>query len=139
MLLGPLNNKFSPWDTYDWFEQRGVQLKTEPDGRVFPTTDRAATIADTLQRAAELYGVSIQKGAKVAKIIRSSTDHDDGKGKYSVHYFQSSGPSSEGMDTEQGMEDGDDSDPSSSSESSRIKTEKVIVCDKIIMATGSSR
>ena len=138
MLLGPLNNKFSPWDTYDWFEQRGVQLKTEPDGRVFPTTDRAATIADTLQRSAELYGVSIQKGAKVAKIIRSSMDHDQGKGRYSVHYFQSSG---EGMVAEQGMEDGDDSDPSSSSssESSRIKTEKVIVCDKIIMATGSSR
>lgn len=121
-----------------------MQLKTEPDGRVFPTTDRAATIADTLQRAAELYGVSIQKGAKVAKITRSSssssTDHEQGQGKYRVHYFQSSGASSEGMVADQGIDDGgDESDPSSSSELGRIKTEKVIVCDKIIMATGSSR
>ena len=60
-----------------------------------------------------------------------------------MHYFQSSGASSEGMVADQGIDDGgDDSDPSSSSsssESGRIKTEKVIVCDKIIMATGSSR
>jgi len=31
-----------------WFEQRGVQLKTESDGRMFPTTDTSQTIIDCL-------------------------------------------------------------------------------------------
>jgi predicted flavoprotein YhiN len=39
-LLGPLSAKFGPWETFAWFSSRGVDLKTEKDGRVFPTTDR---------------------------------------------------------------------------------------------------
>ena len=39
-LLGPLSAKFGPQDTHEWFTSRGVALKTEKDGRVFPTTDR---------------------------------------------------------------------------------------------------
>jgi hypothetical protein len=39
-LLGPLSSKFGPWETYDWFSTKGIDLKTEKDGRVFPTTDR---------------------------------------------------------------------------------------------------
>lgn len=39
-LLGPLSAKFGPEDTYEWFTSRGVELKTERDGRVFPTTDK---------------------------------------------------------------------------------------------------
>lgn len=40
-LLGPLSSKFGPWETYDWFSTKGIDLKTEKDGRVFPTTDRS--------------------------------------------------------------------------------------------------
>ena len=40
-LLGPLSAKFGPWETFEWFSSRGVDLKTEKDGRVFPTTDRS--------------------------------------------------------------------------------------------------
>lgn len=40
-LLGPLSSRFSPADTYNWFTSRGVTLKTERDGRVFPSTDRS--------------------------------------------------------------------------------------------------
>jgi predicted flavoprotein YhiN len=39
-LLGPLTARFGPREAREWFTSRGVQLKTERDGRVFPTTDR---------------------------------------------------------------------------------------------------
>lgn len=31
---------FGPLETYNWFRSRGVELKTELDGRVFPTSDK---------------------------------------------------------------------------------------------------
>ncbi|MEJ7658990.1 MAG: NAD(P)/FAD-dependent oxidoreductase [Hymenobacter sp.] len=36
-------------DTVAWFAQRGVALKTEADGRMFPTTDCSETIARALE------------------------------------------------------------------------------------------
>lgn len=48
---------FQPHDTVRWFQHRGVQLKTEPDGRVFPTTDSSQTIIDCLVNAAAKAGV----------------------------------------------------------------------------------
>lgn len=35
---------FGPKNTIDWFEKRGVSLKAEADGRMFPTTDSSETI-----------------------------------------------------------------------------------------------
>lgn len=40
--------QFTPKDTIKWFEERGVKLKTEPDGRIFPATDDSQTIIDCL-------------------------------------------------------------------------------------------
>jgi len=57
-LLGPFN-RFGPHDTIAWFAARGVELKTENDGRMFPTTDDSATIVDCLQRAATRAGVRL--------------------------------------------------------------------------------
>jgi hypothetical protein len=42
--------RFGPKETKQWFEQRGVQLKTEADGRVFPVTDSSQAIIDCLWR-----------------------------------------------------------------------------------------
>jgi len=57
-LLGPFT-RFGPQDTIAWFAARGVELKTENDGRMFPTTDSSGTIVDCLQRAAERAGVRL--------------------------------------------------------------------------------
>ena len=54
-LRGPFT-RFQPRDTIAWFEQRGVQLKTESDGRVFPVTDRSETIVACLLNAAHASG-----------------------------------------------------------------------------------
>lgn len=40
--------QFSPQDTINWFGKRGVQLKEEADGRMFPVTDSSQTIIDCI-------------------------------------------------------------------------------------------
>jgi len=57
-LRAPLR-VFGPADTIAWFARRGVPLKTEPDGRVFPVTDSSQTIVDCLCRAARSAGVEL--------------------------------------------------------------------------------
>lgn len=57
-LRGPFE-RFSVKDTIAWFRKRGVQLKTEADGRMFPVTDDSETIAQCLERAAKEAGVKI--------------------------------------------------------------------------------
>lgn len=72
-LLGPLSKLFGPQDTYDWFISRGVQLKTESDGRVFPTTDRAQSIKDALEAAASRTGIlKVESNKKVKNVIHSN-------------------------------------------------------------------
>ena len=60
--------RFQPQDTVRWFESRGVKLKTEADGRMFPVTDDSQTIADCLIRAAKDAGVKIQTQAGVTAL-----------------------------------------------------------------------
>jgi len=52
-------SRFQPKDTVVWFAQRGVKLKTEADGRMFPVTDDSATIVDCLMGAAQQAGVRV--------------------------------------------------------------------------------
>ncbi|MGB3532360.1 MAG: NAD(P)/FAD-dependent oxidoreductase [Microcoleaceae cyanobacterium] len=60
--------RFQAKDTVDWFTRRGVKLKTEADGRMFPTTDNSATIVNCLMQAAEKTGVKLRTSARVADI-----------------------------------------------------------------------
>ena len=63
-LLGPFH-RWQPRDTVAWFAARGVELKTEEDGRMFPVTDRSATIADCLLQAAAAAGVELRTSTGV--------------------------------------------------------------------------
>ena len=65
-------SRFQPRDTVDWFESRGVKLKTEADGRMFPITDSSATIADSLQAAAKKAGVQVQVGTNLLGVGKTS-------------------------------------------------------------------
>ncbi len=73
-LIGPFN-RFQPSDTIDWFTSRGVELKTEEDGRMFPTTDSSLTIIDTLMEAAENAGVEIRTSTGVEAILVEGDNH----------------------------------------------------------------
>ncbi len=57
-LMGPFNT-FQPGDTFGWFEERGVSLVTEDDGRVFPESNTSETIIDCFQSQAKEHGVDI--------------------------------------------------------------------------------
>jgi predicted Rossmann fold flavoprotein len=50
---------FQPRHTVAWFESRGVKLKTEADGRIFPVTDSSLTIIDCLLNAAKRAGIEL--------------------------------------------------------------------------------
>ncbi|EIP98477.1 flavoprotein, HI0933 family [Opitutaceae bacterium TAV1] len=68
-LLGPFH-KWGPRETIAWFAARGVELKTESDGRMFPVTDDSATIAGCLLRAADDAGVRVFTRMGVRGIVR---------------------------------------------------------------------
>jgi predicted Rossmann fold flavoprotein len=66
-LLGPFL-RFGPADTIEWFERRGVRLKTEPDGRMFPISDDSATIVHCLWQSAAKAGVKVLTSTRVERI-----------------------------------------------------------------------
>ncbi len=59
---------FSAADVMDWFETRGVPLKTERGARVFPVSDRADDIADAMEKVLKRYRTVIIKD-KALKIL----------------------------------------------------------------------
>jgi hypothetical protein len=66
-LLGPFH-RFQPRDTMAWFEKKGVRLKTEEDGRIFPVTDQSSTVVDCLLNTAKALRVQVRLGARVKSI-----------------------------------------------------------------------
>ena len=61
-------HQFFTADTINWFEERGVKLKTESDGRMFPVTDSSQTVIDCLMREANMYNVTILMNAEVKEL-----------------------------------------------------------------------
>ena len=68
-LLSPFL-KFSASDTVEWFESRGVKLKTEADGRMFPVSDSSQTIVDCLMNAAKATGVKLRLNCGVDRVAK---------------------------------------------------------------------
>ncbi len=64
---------FFTTDTISWFKERGVDLKAEPDGRMFPVSNTSQTIIDCLMIEVNNYGVEILMNKEV-KEINKSTD-----------------------------------------------------------------
>jgi len=71
-LIAPFQ-RFQPRDTIAWFEKRGVQLKAESDGRMFPTTDSSQTIVDCLLTAARRAGVKLRANAGVKQVEKNES------------------------------------------------------------------
>ena len=61
-------HQFFTTDTINWFEERGVKLKTEADGRMFPVSDSSQTIIDCLLKEAGKLGVEVSMNKEVKKI-----------------------------------------------------------------------
>lgn len=61
---------FFTTDTIAWFKERGVELKAEEDGRMFPVTDSSQTIIECLLREANKYAVEILMNKDISRISR---------------------------------------------------------------------
>ena len=66
-LRGPFT-RFQPRDTIQWFKERGVELKVEEDGRMFPVTDNSETIIHCLMKSAKQAGVDVRVECGIEKI-----------------------------------------------------------------------
>lgn len=64
-------HEFFTEHTISWFNERGVRLKTEKDGRMFPVTDSSETVIECLLNEAEKYNVGIRTHEEVKKIFKA--------------------------------------------------------------------
>ncbi len=72
-LLGAFH-RWQPRDMIAWLAERGVETKTEADGRMFPVTDDSATIVDCLMAAAAKAGVRLVSSMGVRKAERTNRE-----------------------------------------------------------------
>lgn len=68
-------SRFQPRDTVQWFESRGVTLKTEEDGRMFPVTDSSETIISCLMAEAKKAKVEIRTECGVEECLKNERFH----------------------------------------------------------------
>jgi predicted Rossmann fold flavoprotein len=69
-LIAPFH-QFQAGDAVAWFERRGVKLKTESDGRMFPVTDSSQTVINCLLDAARNAGVKLKANCAVDRAIKN--------------------------------------------------------------------
>lgn len=113
-LIAPFK-QFQASDTVAWFERRGVKLKTERDGRMFPTTDSSQTIIDCLVSEAHKAGVKLAANCGVERVVRRAG------GGFEVMLGDHGGADRQiAADTQQRVPTG-------------------ISCDKLLLATGGCR
>ena len=65
-------SRFQTTDTVEWFESRGVKLKTEVDERMFPITDSSETVAECLRLSARKAGVFVRVGTSLLGVEKDS-------------------------------------------------------------------
>ena len=76
--------RFGPLQTKEWFEKRGVKLKTEDDGRVFPVSDDSQTIIDCIWQQMMQYKVQVYYHKGVSSIDRLRS------GGFVIHFTDTS-------------------------------------------------
>ena len=81
-LLGPFH-QYMTGDTMKWFEDRGIELKIEDDGRVFPVSNTSQTIIDCFINEANRLNIQILYNHSVKSISKKgdnwlvNTDNSD--------------------------------------------------------------
>jgi predicted Rossmann fold flavoprotein len=76
--------------TIEWFKQKGVELKIEEDGRMFPVTDDSQTVVDCLMREALKHKIIIEMGAAVVSAVKTENNfviETQGQRKYIARYL----------------------------------------------------
>ena len=84
--LAKIFKQYEATETVGWFESRGVKLKAEEDGRMFPITDNSQTVIDCLLSEAHRHKIKIEMGEEVEKIERHEEAFDISS-RTGKHYF----------------------------------------------------
>ncbi|WP_309387800.1 NAD(P)/FAD-dependent oxidoreductase [Cerasicoccus frondis] len=66
-------HRWQPQDTLDWFAERGVKIKREDDGRMFPVTDESQTIIDCFLQTSQEAGITRLKGVGLKSLAVQET------------------------------------------------------------------
>jgi len=66
---------FQAEDTVRWFEERGVKLKVENDGRMFPVTNKSETIIECLVKEAKGHNVKVLTSKRVQNIEKDNQNY----------------------------------------------------------------
>jgi predicted Rossmann fold flavoprotein len=69
-------NFFKNEDIIAWFEDKGVQLKAEDDGRIFPVSDSSQTIIDCFLDLCDKYQIHIERGLACTEIKKVNDSLD---------------------------------------------------------------
>jgi predicted flavoprotein YhiN len=123
-LLAPFKN-FQASDTVAWFESRGVKLKTEDDGRMFPVSDSSQTIIDCLMHAAQAAGVKLRLNAGVERVAKLPD------GGFEVTLGRAGSPQPAEVTCANGGAQGTARPTERSGET--------LICDRLLLATGGCR
>ena len=139
-LIAPFQ-QFQAADTVAWFEQRGVKLKTEADGRMFPTTDSSQTVIDCLMNAANKAGIKLKTNHGVESVAKLSA------GQFEIKLAgKMASPSPPPMEERAGVRRPLEIKqtphphplPVERGEGEESAGEKIL-CDKLLLATGGCR
>jgi len=68
--------QFATLDTIEWFKKNGVDLHTEKDGRMFPTTNNSDTIIDCFLRKVHQYQIKVLTGQEVVQVEKMNNSSD---------------------------------------------------------------
>jgi predicted Rossmann fold flavoprotein len=77
---------FSPNDLVYWFQKRGIALKIEKDGRIFPTTNSSQTIIDCFQKELNKPNISVFLNTEIQDIKRENNNYTITSTKDAVIY-----------------------------------------------------
>lgn len=116
-LHSPFSSKFGPYETLKWFTEKGLILKVEEDGRMFPTSDKSSSVVDLLKKEAEKHQIKIIHEAKVTSIQRLDNKFQSQSRQFQIFFTKHSSP----MTISDTLDDGS------------------VLCDRVVLATGSSR
>lgn len=61
---------FGVRQTIEWFEKRGLKIKAEPDGRIFPITDDSNSVIQVLEKQVDRLKIRVNEGFKVTNILK---------------------------------------------------------------------
>jgi predicted flavoprotein YhiN len=137
-LIAPFK-QFQARDTVAWFAARDVKLKTESDGRMFPTTDSSQTIIDCLLDAARQAGVKLMTNCGVESVAKKP----DGRFELTLagNFSPFPPPKEEGAGVRRPLKSNPLAptlSPLGRGEGEESLNGK-IVCDKLLLATGGCR